>query len=346
MALIEKELLFENSHVSLLNTRQERYNNVKFSAELEDGCYVLKNEQGTLPINIKDEIILYIIMKFRFCPSWLAKQWYEDDSNFTIDGNFSSKLKKFVDFGLIYEFPSAVSVFLMPTERLASLFNTSLGAFNNPPYNTLTHTISEEQVMYECMMGEASYLKDCPHIPFVSNLGLGKNDSGCYTIPESDYSVKLKYFKDNIMAFNDQEAKLAKEMLDGKIITTPDLKESKLVIHKKVDISNYEIKVPDLAVLAPRKLVDGVAMPQSIAIEVELTCKSIRAYEKILDIYWSNLKYGRVIYLINSTKTKNCLLEAINRLYKKYDNNTENKTCEFQISEFVVPYNKEQLLFS
>ena len=339
---VDKEVLFKDSQMPILNTRQKRYNNIRFSSEVVEGKLVLKSEEGTLELSIFDEIVLQIICKFKFCPLWLAKQWYETQLSLINDD--TSMIRKMIDYGLVYEFPSAVSVFLMPTNRLASLLGVELGAFTNPPYNTLTHTISEEQVLFECLSGQANYLGDAPKVPFVSSLGLGKLEEGCYTIPESDYSVRTKYFNDHIEEFNDQEAILASEMLQGKVITTPDLKQSKLTIHKKIDVDKYDIKVPDLAVLAPRKVVNGIAMPQSIALEVELTCKGINAYIDILELYWDNLRYGTVVYLVNDERTKGCLLEADKIVKARHQDEADSRTCKLLINEFVVPYDKSQMM--
>ena len=349
MASIDKESLFEGSNVSLINTRQQRYNNIRFSGELSDNKteYILTSEQGKLSLSIKDEIVLYIIAKFRFCPSWLARQWYEESSdNIAMVGEDvgRTKLRSFIDFGLIYEFPSAVAVFLMPTDRLASLFGVKLGSFNNPPYNTLTHTISEEQVMYECLSGNAKYLSNTKCIPYVSSLGLGSIGAACF--PESDYSVRSSFFQKHIEEFNDQEARLAQEILQGKIITTVDFKESKFTIHKKIDQYEYNMKIPDLAVLAPRVISDGLALPMSVALEVELTCKGVEKYERLLDLYWSNLKFGTVVYLVNQKKTRDCLIEAYRNVQEKHAADGEEQVCKVKLVEFEVPYNKEQMIES
>lgn len=342
METITNESLFEDSKVSLINTRQKRYNNVRFKCELRNDEYILISENGRLRLDIIDEAVLYIIAKFRFCPAWLAMQWYNNGA-VTIGGDIgSSKLKSFIEFGLLYEFPSAVAVFLMPTDRLASLFNIRLGNFNNPPYNTLTHTISEEKVMFECITGHARYISDVRCIPYVSSLGLGTIGSLC--IPESDYSIRNTYFNKHIEEFNDQESRLAAEMLNGNIITTSDFKEFKLTIHKKIDQYKFDLKIPDLAVLAPREVVDGIAMPRSVALEVELTCKGAEKYTRILDIYWSNLKYGRVVYLVNSKNTRDCLIEAYKSVRNMHSSDGQDRTCDFKIVEFEVPYNKEQMI--
>lgn len=345
MERVTKENLFGNSKISLINTRQKRYNNVKFSTELIGDKFVLTSDEGKLEITQFDEIVLYIIAKFRFLPAWMAKQWYNDKSDgITIGEEDSSisKLRSFINFGLIYEFPSAVAVFLMPTDRLATLFGINLGSFRDPPYNTLTHTISEEQVMFDCLNGNAEYLKDIQTIPFVSLLGLGNKGSFC--IPESEYSIRNSYFKKHVEEFNDQEANLAQEVLEGKIITTSDFKEFKLTIHKKISQYDYDLKIPDLSVLAPRVIKDSIALPQSIALEVELSCKGTETYKKILDLYWDNLKFGHVVYLVSNVNTKNCLVEAYEEISKTHSE--EDRTCTFHMEEFIVPYNREQTIKS
>lgn len=340
---LTNELVFDGSKTSLINTRQQRYNNVRFTAELVNNRYVLKSDSGTLEIDSFDEVVLYIITSYRFCPSWLAKQWYNTKTTIISGDVGQSRLREFINMGLIYEFPSAVAVFLMPTDRLASLFGIKLGGFNNPPYNTLTHTISEEQVMFECLTGQADYISDINCIPHMSFLGLGPIGSEC--VPELEYSVTNKTFKNEIEKYNDQEYHLFKQMTDGSDnpITDVDLRQRSLVIHKKVDQYDYDIKIPDLAVLAPREIRDdGIKYPKSIALEVELTRKGVEKYKKILDIYWDNLKFGRVVYLVNDKKTSEQLSEAYKYVYDKNDGDCQ--TCELKIVEFEVPYNKEQMI--
>lgn len=338
MDKLDKENLFLDAEIPLINTRQERFNKVQFSAELVGTEYILTSEQGKLNITINDEVFLYVLVKFKFMPVWLAQQYYRDNVLDRIDIDTSKeKLKQFIDFGLMYQFPSVVANFLMPTNKLASLFNVKLGAFTNPPYNTLTHTISEEKVMLDCLSGKADYVPDTA-IPYVSQFGLGEIGSVC--IPEADYAIRNSYFNKHIKEFNDQEANLAKEMLEGKVITTPDFIESKLTIHKKVSQYEYDLKIPDLAVLVPRKIVDGVAMPQSVALEVELTNKGYDAYEKIVSLYWDNIKYGSVVYLTNDGHIKTNLLKA----YKAIAQTGKDKTCDFYIHEFIIPYNERQVI--
>lgn len=340
---LTSDLVFEGARTALINTRQKRYNNVKFSSELsEDGHFILKSDSGSMEIDSFDEAVLYIILSFRFCPLWLVRQWYSTRDRIVTASSGSSKIREMLDMGLVYEFPSAVAVFLMPTERLAGLFGSKLGGFNNPPYNTLTHTISEQQVMFECLTGQADYISDVTCIPHISFLGLSAIGSEC--IPELEYSVTNKSFKREIEKYNDQEYHLFEQMTDGSDnpITDVDFRERSLVIHKKVDQYDYDIKIPDLAVLAPREIRDGIKYPKSIALEVELTRKGVESYKKILDIYWDNLKFGRVVYLVNDRKTAEQLSKAYSYVREK-NMDDDCQTCELKIVEFQVPYNHEQL---
>lgn len=335
---IKPDTIFNDAKISLINTRKERFNIVSFTPEKKDGQFCLKANGETLALNINDEIILSIIVKYKFCPKWLVEQWYSSlaGNNVLLGSEEESKIKSFISFGLLYELPSAVAVFLMPTESLANLFGTKLGKFISPPYNTLSHTISEQQVLFECLTGCARYVQDTKCIPYVSQWGLGT--SGVMCIPECDYSVRNSYFYKHIEEFNDQEAVLAQEILEGKVITTPDFRESKLTIHKKLDQYKYELKIPDLSVLAPRvKNEDGIAIPRSIALEVELTCKGVNKYERLLDLYWDNLKFGKVIYLVDNGTTRDALLQALEYLQMVHQTDGINKTCEFEIVEFQVP---------
>lgn len=343
---LTKEEVFENSNISLITTRQKRFNNVKFSCEVKDGNYILTSEEGKLSLSIFDEIVLYIIAKYRFCPVWLARQWYESNNRGVTLGQdtYKEKLRSFINFGLIYEFPSSVSVFLMPTDKLASLFNIKLGVFADPPYNTLTHTISEEQVMWEFMSGHHPSLNTLPHFPYISEFGLGEYEKGAKILPEIDYSVKNSYLKKNITEFNDREARLTQEMLEGKLITSVDIVENHLAIYKKVDSDEYDVKVPDLVMLAPREMKDGIAVPCSTAIEVELTNKRKDDYVRLLDLYWDNLKYGHCLYLVSNSKIKDNIINAVEQIYDKHQKDGVEQLCEFEVREFIPPSNEQEMI--
>lgn len=334
---MEAQEAFLNLDNALLNTREVRYKQVDFSIEKrEDNSVVLKNGPAELNLTLLDEVVLYIILIYRYMPFFLAKKFVQS-SNFI--GQEESRLVLYRDFGLIYEYPTPIGTLLMPTEKLALLFGEKLGPFTNPNYNLFTHTVSEQKVMFECMIGEAQFLKDIPHIPYISKIGLQNNKEGTTAISEEQYSISRNFFYQHLKDYNDAEAKLREEIKAGKQITTPDIKEQNLMIFKKRSTDKYDYKIPDIAILAPRKIVNGIAFPQSTAIEVELTDKGIRKYTSLLQLYYSNIKFGKVIYLTPDGKIRDTILKA----WKKIDRSI-TQTCELEILDFVMPYDEGQLL--
>lgn len=336
MPKISKEEILFNIQNSILSTREERYKQVDFTIHKEENRCILQSGPAQLELSINDEIILYILFIYGYMPLFLAKQFLKTGS---FIGQEKSKLIQYRDFGLIYEYPTPVGIFLMPTDKLAILFGKNLGDFVSPNYNLLTHSVSEEKIMYECMTGTAEYLKDIPHIPYISQLGLGKNSDGTSIISEEQYSVSRGFFYKNLEKYNEDESKLREEIKAGKQITTPDLKEQNLIIYKKKSADKYDYKLPDLAILAPRKIINGIAFPQSTAIEVELTGKGMNKYKDLLQLYYNNMKFGKVIYLTPDGKIRDDLLKAWNKIDK-----SKTQTCELEILDFVIPYNKDDLL--
>ena len=133
-------------------------------------------------------------------------------------------------------------------------------------------------------------------------------------------------------------------MLEGKLITSVDIVENHLAIYKKIDSDEYDVKVPDLVMLAPRKMKDGIAVPCSTAIEVELTNKRKDDYVRLLDLYWDNLKYGHCLYLVSNSKIKDNIINAVEQIYDKHQKDGVEQLCEFEVREFIPPSNEQEMI--
>lgn len=340
------EKVFENASISLVNTRQNRFRDVHPKVENLGQRLLLtlgKNESASkqsLYLDFTDEAILHLILMFRYAPAWLVAQWLETKN--TIDIAARERIRSLIDFGLVYEYPTAIGVFLMPTNLTAGLFNEELGSFRDPSYNILTHEVSEMDLLFKLIMGRYTFHAETKPFPYVSQF-FG-TQSGSQSLTEHSYSRALNASMGTGRSLKTEEVEktvgeLLQEIKIGKQITTADMKEKKLAIYKKNGKGSYDVKVPDIAILAPRKVEDGIAKPQSVALEVELNPKRADKYIKALELYWDNLIYGKVVWLIKDRQTLKGIKSAYNTLLAK-----KKPTCAIEVINYEIPYNKNEII--
>lgn len=339
---ITSEKVFEHSKISLVNTRQNRFRDVHPKIENLGKTLLLFLSNKTLTLDVTDEIILNLVLKFRYAPAWLVEQWLETKQTIGSEEIAKTRIRTYIDFGLLYEYPSAIGIFLMPTNLTAGLFNTELGRFKDPSYNILTHEISELDILFKLHTGRLTFKcnKDC--FPYVSHFFGSQN--GSYALTEHDFDKSLNAFKGNgrnekVEEISTMLHHLQKEIKEGKEITMQDIKLKKLSLYKKNNKGFFDVKIPDIAILAPRNIKNGIAYPESVALEVELVPKRVDAYEQALSIYWNNLVFGKVIYMVTNQNT----LKNIKKAYAKLISNREPSCC-FEIINYEIPYNKKEIL--
>lgn len=298
------------SSKSLENTWYN-YNSVDPIVTKGDSISV-KTEDYEVYLSNFEEVVLYIIANFLFSPTWLIKNWIE---KYKISANSSEDLiKLWINTGLVWMEPSVTGIYLRPTNFLFELFKQPIIKYRSIPYNQLSHTICEQQIMLEIMLGdkENNINKAFSNIymPRYSPLGL-KSASGTNIITESQFNGLLYYKTKSEEEISDIERVLEEQINDNKEITDEFKNFSKFVIVKKDTKKNeYVFHVPDLIV--PLKRNKGRA--QSIAIEVELSDKKVNRYIQTLEMYKNNNRYGYVVWFSGSDQITSNLTEAFNTI--------------------------------
>lgn len=337
---IDKDELLLGVQNSLDNTWNNKYNIVTPNIEKNGSKIKYSTSSCSVEIDNFDEIILNIVLKYLFMPIWLIKQCYKsysfiDESASSVDDFIESLVK----VGLVYKESSVTGQYLRPTYSLFNLFNFPIEKYSSIPFNNLTHTISEEKIMFDIMSGENTVkriiLKNLKtpklYLPRMSFLGLPNDINGTNVIGEAEFRNPILFTPEGINTLNSVENTINEAILNKKGSITPELENFRYFnIVKKIDNTgsikkDYKFHIPDLAIPIPR--ING--QPNSIAIEVELTSKRYN-YTESLERYKNNNKYGTVIWFCRDNSISNALKEA----YKEIGG---TGSCKCLLSEFIVP---------
>lgn len=312
------------------STWGNRYNPVTPSIKKENGVLILSTMDDRIIINNFDEIVLTIIAKFLFMPVWLIKQCYNFDG-FQDFEDTDKKINDWISIGLIWKEDSVTGQYVRPTYSLFSLYGIPPYTYTNIPFNTLTHTISEEKVMFDIMSGRSEIIKkENIKIPKFSELGLPNYTLGTNVIAEEDFRFPSLYTDKGIQELIDIENKINNGIKNGETIT-PELEDFKyFVIANKVDSTgnnrkDWNFHLPDLCIPIPR----DKGKSKSIAIEVELTNKR-NDYVESLKRYKNNNKYESVYWLCNS----NAIAQSLKNAFKEIGG---CGSCKVVLQEFVIP---------
>lgn len=326
---LNKNLIEEGVKRAQLSTWGNKYNPVVPSIKKEGENIYLSTNDTTVILNSFDEITLTILVKFLFVPIWLVKQFYSSGS--ITFYNIDEKINSLVKVGLIWIEDSVTGRYLRPTYALFNLFGLNPYNYTNIPFNTLTHTISEEKAMFDIMSGLSPIIeKEQIKLPRVSELGFSPNKKGTNVIAEEDFRNPTLFTEQGINDLNKVENAINKGILNKQKIT-PELQDFKyFTIVKKVANTgrfkkDYSFHIPDLVIPIPRD--NGKS--KSIAVEVELTDKRVDYKESLLR-YKDNNKFGVVYWLCNSSAIATSLKNA----YKEIGG---CGSCKVVLQEFVIP---------
>jgi hypothetical protein len=325
------------------NTWANRYRDVTPNIIKKDTEIELRTDETICSIDSFDEIVLTVILKFLFCPVWLVEQFYQagkmdnsliDGMNIAQDSVAREKIKQWKNVGLVWQEASVTGEYLRPTAGLFDLFGTPLESFSSIPFNTLTHTISEEAVFFDIAAGRSVINSREKCLPRISELGFKPDKSGASVIGESDFRNPKLMTNEGLNELSAVNHTI-NEGIKNKDLITPELENFRFfVIAKKVDNTgriraDYIFHLPDLCIPAPR----NNGYPQSVAVEVELTNKRIAGYESTLTRYKDNNRYGSVYWLCSDPGTARSLKAA-------YQNIGGTGNCKMFIQEFQIPHPK------
>ena len=325
--------------VGTLNSQENTWKN-RYNATLPDikklgETIVLTSGNASVSIDSFDEIVLTIILKFLFSPVWLVKQFYQTWMIAGIGELPQDKINDWINIGLIWKEASVTGQYIRPTYLLFKLFGLKPEIFCNIPFNTLTHTISEQKVMFDIMSGKGEISEmiiknQSDYLPRVSELGFKNSIDGTNVITESDYRNPKLYREDGIVELSDTENKINEGMKNGDTITPELLNFNQFTLVKKINNTgiikkDFTFHISDLLIPVLR----DHGKPRSIAIEVELTNKRY-AYEETMKRYKDNNKFGTVYWLCNSPNIAEALRTA-------HDSMDGTGTCKTILMEFVIP---------
>ena len=255
-----------------------------------------------------DEVILYIIARFRWAPAWLAQQWFEV---YGLDGYI--QIDRWIKVGLVWAEAGTMGVYIRPTHFLFELMDIAEDKWSDVPFNLYNHTCAEMQIVFDVMMGNHKseiwhFIKKSQCLPVYHPLGIQvKDDMGTSIFVEEEYRSSInpttvKEAQDKLIQSIRMRQRFTEEFNDLSLFT---------LVSNDYTGNNKEgvyTKRPDLVIPAIRT---ENGQPQSWAIEMELTKKW--KYDKIMNLYKNNLVYGYVLYLCGN----NNIVESVKRAYQE-----------------------------
>lgn len=274
---------------------------VKYTDKLE-----VKTIDHSVYVRKIDEVILYIITRFRWAPAWLIQQWFEV---YGIDGY--NQIDKWIKVGIVWAEAGSMGVYIRPTYFLFELMDIAENKWSDIPFNLFNHTCAEMQIVFDVMMGNHKseiwhFIKKSQCLPPYHPLGITvPDDAGVPIFIEEEYRSSInptiiKASQDKLIQSIRMNQSFTEEFRDFSLFT---LVSSDYTGNNKEGVFT---KRPDLVIPAART---KNGQPQSWAIEMELTKKW--KYDKIMQLYKNNLVYGYVLYLCGN----NAIVESVKKAY-------------------------------
>lgn len=272
-----------------------------------------------------DEVVLYIIARFKWAPAWLIQQWFEV---YKINGY--SCIDKWIRVGLVWAQTGSFGVYIRPTYFLFELVDIDDTRYTDVPFNLFNHTCAEMQIVFDVMMGNPKseiwyFIKDKPCLPTYHPLGIQSDrDSGVPIFIEDEYrssfnSNTIKDAQDQLIQSIRMKKRFTEEFSNFSLFT--------LISHDFSGNTKDGVytKRPDLVIPVFR---DDDGRPQSWAIEMELTSKY--NYTNIMNLYKNNLIYGHVLYLCGDNR----IVEKVKKAYKEVGG---LGTCKLYVAPWAAP---------
>jgi len=287
---------------------------------------------GKIVLDKIDEVTLYILCEFKFIPIWLIQQWYD-----IYDLNGYDRVLGWIQFGLAWCDATSLGVYIRPTMFLLNvIYDKDDGSkkYIGLPFNLMNHTCAEEQLMFDIMMGnpksefwnmfnkEVKNRLPCYHPLFTDNID-PFDKTGSTILAESLFRSSTYDQSDLIAGHKEIELEMQTKATITKEFGEWPLFTLECGYNEK---GKLETQRPDLVIPVPR--IQG--MPQSFAIEMELTAKDTTRYDKIMDHYKNNNIYGSVVYLCANTYIRDLVV-------KSYKNIGGLGTCRLLCIPYTAP---------
>jgi len=301
------ELLEIQDQEAVKNTYY-RYPKVTPHINMFEEYVEIKTIDDVTHIHKIDEVVLYIVARYRWVPAWLAQQWFEV---YNINGY--DRIEQWIRVGLVWAQTGSTGVFIRPTYFLFSLMDIKETYYTDIPFNLLNHTCAEMQIMFDVMIGNPKseiwyFIKNSPCLPTYHPLKIKPaQDGGVPILTEEEYrgsidATKIREGQDKLIQSIRSGSRFTAEFQDYSLFTLATEDDSK-------NKNGIYTQRPDLVIPAFR--IEG--KPQSWAIEMELTAKTGVRYDKIMQSYKDNLIYGYVLYLCGN----NYIVEKVKNAYKE-----------------------------
>lgn len=310
------------------STKNSYYRHPKITPNIKtisESRIEIRTTEESVYIEKLEECILYIIASFKFCPIWLLKLWFRD---FSINNGYDRVLS-WIRVGLTWSETTSMGVFLRPTRFLLELFKIDDCRYVEIPFGLLNHTCAEERLIFDITMGNENseiwqILKDFHTLPVYHPLDLSfENEKGTLVVREGDFRLGFRRYNNKELLKNEDEIRQQMKM---KIPFTAEFEDlSKFPIVAQVN-NELVTQTPDLLIPIPRT--DG--LPNSFAIEIELSPKTQDKYNKIMSNYQNNIKFGKLFYLCGSQRISNMIKKA----YKEVGGLGH---CELYLLPFTAP---------
>lgn len=272
----------------------------------------LKTKTASINVTVVEESIFLILAEYKFMPVWLALQFLSYNS--FAGENLIDIIKSWVNFGLVWCENTITGEYIRPTYLLFEIFNISQTRFNVIPFNLLTQMINEQSIIFDILTGNDNSVINKSfskiYLSKFSPLGIGHKSGGTNVLYRSKLTTPAMYLKKSI-----DDVNALYSLVEENHHLSPEFKDLSLfTVMKKIKNTDivkeaYKFKVPNLVIPILRE--NGMA--RSVGIEIEITNKSIAAYEKILDVYKDNKIYGYIVFLCSSST----IIKNIRNAYKK-----------------------------
>lgn len=273
-----------------------------------------------------EETMLAILAQFKYLPFWLIDEWYED-MGYSDDYAFHV-VDSFIKVGLVTVETSTLGVFLRPTKFLLDLMGEEKQTYIPIPFNMLNHNLSEAKLLFDIRMGNPKselwqLIKEEEFLPCFHPLGIQPTeDNG--TIILSEASFRANRFQPGELLRREKELK--QDIYSNKRFTKEFNDFSYFPIVFEDANGTIVTQTPDNIVPIPRQN----KLPQSYAIEIELSDKTIDRYVDIMRHYKDNIKFGKLFYLCASTYITN----LVKRAFKEVGG---LGNCELYILPYIPP---------
>lgn len=291
-------------------------------------------------ITYTDECIFLTLCEFTYIPLWYLNSFLKEMDFYSKP---IEKIKKWKKLGIIFVDQQTIGEFLRPTNFLYQILQLKKKKYKVIPYNMLTHDMSKMDIFLKSMLGTSEEINDVLKEEFKGNEELikayiiepidilkvrRKNDNEIlkllegekipqFMIDENSYSLKvideknIKIAKANTSKISSIEREI-KVQLKNKEYNTTELIDPSYFFCAIAEGEGYILQFPDLIIPMRRRQSNG--KPNSIAIEMELTCKPLENYKRNLMKYKNSLKFGSVVWFCGDNKIKRVLTQAFKEI--------------------------------